>query len=255
MMTPRKTPTIPAGTLVVFGGASEIGGEIAQRLCPGRTVVLLGRNQQALGVTAERLRSAGADSVHTRVWDALTSDPSSVVASLRAEFPPLAVVVCAFGLLGDQQRGETEPQHAMDIVTVDYTAQVGLLTALAAQLRDQPQPSRIIAFSSIAGWRVRRANYIYGSAKAGLDGFVCGLSDALHGSQVQTLLVRPGFVIGRLTDGMSPAPLSQTPDQVADATVAALSAGASRVWVPKRLGLLATAMRLMPGWVWRRMPR
>ena len=82
-----------------------------------------------------------------------------------------------------------------------------------------------MVFSSVAGARVRRANYVYGSAKAGLDGFASGLADALHGSGVRLLLVRPGFVIGRMTEGMSPAPFSSTPDAVADATVAALRAG------------------------------
>ena len=82
-----------------------------------------------------------------------------------------------------------------------------------------------MVFSSVAGARVRRANYVYGSAKAGLDGFARGLADALHGSGVRLLLVRPGFVIGRMTEGMSPAPLSSTPAQVADAAARALREG------------------------------
>ena len=57
----------------------------------------------------------------------------------------------------------------------------------------------IVVFSSVAGVRVRRANYVYGSTKAGLDGFASGLSDALHGSGVHLLLVRSGFVIGNMT--------------------------------------------------------
>ncbi|MDK6924023.1 SDR family NAD(P)-dependent oxidoreductase, partial [Escherichia coli] len=65
---------------------------------------------------------------------------------------------------------------------------------------------RIMAFSSIAGARVRRANYVYGSAKAGLDGFLQGMQDRLHGSHIQLTIVRPGFVIGRMTEGMKPAP-------------------------------------------------
>ena len=73
--------------------------------------------------------------------------------------------------------------------------------------------------------RVRRANYVYGSAKAGLDGFASGLADALHGTGVRLLLVRPGFVIGRMTEGMTPAPLSSTPQQVAAATARALAKG------------------------------
>ena len=82
---------------------------------------------------------------------------------------------------------------------------------------------------------MRRANYVYGAAKAGLDGFASGLGDALHGSGVRLLLVRPGFVIGRMTAGMRQAPLSSTPEQVADAVVDGLRRGRTRVWVPGAL--------------------
>src|SRR6185295_12546286 len=110
----------------------------------------------------------------------------------------------------------------------DYVAHVTVLTHLAEILRARGHGT-IVVFSSVAGARVRRANYVYGSAKAGLDGFASGLADALHGSGVRLVLVRPGFVIGRMTEGMRPAPFSSTPDQVAEATVAALRAGRDEV--------------------------
>ena len=114
---------------------------------------------------------------------------------------------------------------------------------------------RLVVFSSVAGVRVRRANYVYGSAKAGLGGFASGLTDALHGSGVQVLTVRPGFVIGRMTHGMTPAPLSSTPGQVAAATVRALARGRRVVWVPWTLRWLFVGMRLLPRFIWRRLPR
>lgn len=77
-----------------------------------------------------------------------------------------------------------------------------------------------MAFSSVAGVRVRRANYVYGSAKAGLDGFASGLADALHGTGVDVVVARPGFVVGRMTAGMKPAVFASTPAQVADAVAA-----------------------------------
>jgi short-subunit dehydrogenase len=113
----------------------------------------------------------------------------------------------------------------------------------------------LVVFSSVAGVRVRRANYVYGSAKAGLDGFANGLSDALHGTGVRLLIVRPGFVIGRMTEGMDPAPLSSTPAQVAAATARALSTGRRTVWVPWALRPLFFGLRLLPQGLWRRMPR
>jgi short-subunit dehydrogenase len=113
----------------------------------------------------------------------------------------------------------------------------------------------IVVFSSVAGVRVRRANYVYGSAKAGLDGFSSGLADALYGTGVHLLIVRPGFVVGRMTEGMTPAPLSSTPDQVASATVRALAKRRRTVWVPWSLRPMFIGLRLLPQFVWRRMPR
>ena len=112
-----------------------------------------------------------------------------------------------------------------------------------------------MVFSSVAGARVRRANYVYGSAKAGLDGFASGLADALHGSGVRLVLVRPGFVIGRMTDGMSPAPFSSTPDQVADATVRRAARGPRRGVGAGAARPLFALLRHAPRALWRRMPR
>jgi NAD(P)-dependent dehydrogenase (short-subunit alcohol dehydrogenase family) len=114
----------------------------------------------------------------------------------------------------------------------------------------------LVAFSSVAGQRVRRANYVYGSAKAGLDGFASGLADALHGSGVHLIIARPGFVIGRMTAGMKPAPFSSTPDQVADAVVRRVRSGRGvELWIPWQLRVMFVIAQLVPRAVWRRMPR
>jgi NAD(P)-dependent dehydrogenase (short-subunit alcohol dehydrogenase family) len=245
------------GAVLLLGGRSEIGLAVLRRLVAGgsRTVVLAARRAEALDEQERALRAAGATEVHRVEFDA------DDVAGHRAVLDravglagPLGVAVVAFGVLGEQARAERDAAHAVAVVHTDYTAHVGVLTELATLLRAQGRGT-IVVFSSVAGVRVRRANYVYGSAKAGLDGFASGLSDALAGSGVGLLLVRPGFVIGRMTEGMSPAPFSSTPDQVADATVAALRAGREQVWVPSVLRVIFAGLRLLPRAIWRRMPR
>ncbi|KZS68170.1 oxidoreductase [Mycobacterium kansasii] len=244
-----------AAPVVIFGGRSEIGAELARRLAPGATVVLAARRADRLTEQTVALRQAGAKHVHTREFDAddlATHGP--LIAAITAEHGPIGTAVLAFGILGDQARAETDAEHAIAIVHTDYVAQVGLLTHLAVAMRNAGTGT-LVVFSSVAGMRVRRANYVYGSAKAGLDGFASGLADALHGSGVRLLIVRPGFVIGRMTQGMTPAPLSSTPAQVAEATARALAKGRRTVWVPWALRPTFFAMRLLPQFVWRRMPR
>jgi short-subunit dehydrogenase len=162
--------------------------------------------------------------------------------------------VAAFGVLGDQDLAERDGGEVARILHTDFTAQAVLLTELSARMTARGS-GRLVAFSSIAGARVRRPNYVYGSAKAGLDGFCQGMQDALRGTGVTLTVVRPGFVIGRMTTGMDPAPLSTTPDVVAEAVVTALERGRTDVWVPRALGLLATVMRLVPRPLWRLAPR
>ena len=251
----KDTVTSAPQVVVIFGGRSEIGLELATRLAPGATVVLAARQSDRLGEQVAAVRAAGAAAVHAVEFDADDLESHGpLVDRLAREFGEIDTAVLAFGILGDQARAELDAAHAAAIVHTDYVAQVTLLTHLAARMRAAGRGT-LVVFSSVAGVRVRRANYVYGSAKAGLDGFASGLSDALHDSGVRLLIVRPGFVIGRMTEGMDPAPLSSTPVQVAEATVRALGAGRRTVWVPWALRPLFFGMRLLPQPVWRRMPR
>jgi decaprenylphospho-beta-D-erythro-pentofuranosid-2-ulose 2-reductase len=108
--------------------------------------------------------------------------------------------------------------------------------------------------SSVAGERVRKANFVYGASKAGLDGFAQGLGDALAGSGASVLVVRPGFVHTRMTRGMKAAPLATTPSAVAEATAQALRKGRRTIWVPATLRPVLSVLRHLPGPVWRRLP-
>ncbi|WP_328357294.1 SDR family NAD(P)-dependent oxidoreductase [Mycobacterium sp. NBC_00419] len=244
-----------AGPVVIFGGRSEIGLEVATRLARGATVVLAARGADRLDAEVAAVRAAGAAAVYTVEFDA--DDLAShgpLVDQLVAEHGPIGTAVLAFGILGDQARAEADAAHAVAVVHTDYVAQISLLTHLTTAMRSADR-GELVVFSSVAGVRVRRANYVYGSAKAGLDGFASGLADALHGTGVRLLIVRPGFVIGRMTEGMDPAPLSSTPAQVAEATVRALSKGRRTVWVPWALRPMFFGMKLLPQAVWRRLPR
>jgi NAD(P)-dependent dehydrogenase (short-subunit alcohol dehydrogenase family) len=246
-----------SGTVLVLGGRSEIGLAVALRLV-GRgygTVVLAARRSDDLDDEEAALRAAGATTVARVEFDAddVAAQPA-VLEAVVAAHGQLDVVVTSFGVLGDQQRAERDAGHAVAVVHTDYVAHVAVLTHLATLLRTQGH-GQLVVFSSVAGVRVRRANYVYGSAKAGLDGFASGLADALAGSGVHLLLVRPGFVVGRMTEGLSPAPFSSAPDQVADATVRALLRRRGEVWVPGVLRPVFAVMRLLPRAIWRRLPR
>lgn len=241
--------------VAIFGGRSEIGSAVARRLAPGADVVLATR-PGPLPEAVAACSAAGANRVETVEFDAdIIGGQESVVAQIEERFGPIDVAVLAFGILGDQVAAESDPSVAAGILHTDFVAQASLLTVLARRMRQRGRGT-LVAFSSVAGVRVRRANYVYGSAKAGLDGFASGLADALHGTGVHLIIARPGFVIGRMTAGMAPAPFSSTPDQVAEAVVRRIRAGRGvELWIPWQLRVMFAVAPLVPRAIWRRMPR
>ena len=243
-------------SVLVLGGGSEIARALLRRLVGARTrrVVLAGRaGSPGVADTAAELERLGA-AVRTLAFDA--TDQPSVVAAVDGAFEDgdVDLVVVAFGVLGDQAAAEADPLAAVETATVNYTAAVTAGLAAARRLRAQGHGT-IVALSSIAGARVRRANFVYGSTKAGMDGFFQGLGDALAGTGVRVMLVRPGFVKGRMTEGMAPAPLPTDPDAVAAAIVRGLARGDDVVYVPPVLRWVWTGFRHLPAPLWRRMPR
>jgi Short-chain dehydrogenases of various substrate specificities len=241
--------------VAIFGGRSEIGLAVATRLARGATIVLAAR-PGPMGEAIDACRKAGASRVETVEFDADdVAGQSRLVAAIEDRVGPIDIAVLAFGVLGDQRRAEADAEFAASVLHTDFIAQAALLTVLADRLRLRGRGT-IVAFSSVAGARVRRANYVYGSAKAGLDGFASGLADALHGSGVHLVIARPGFVIGRMTQGMEPAPFSSTPDEVADAVVRRIRRGHGvELWIPWQLRLMFAIAAMVPRSLWRKMPR
>jgi len=241
-------------SLLILGGTSEIALATARRLIARRTrtVWLAGRPSPELEKAAAHLRALGADT-RTVDFDALA--PESHETGLGKVFAEgdIDMVLLAFGVLGDQARDEKEPVAAVRVAGTNYTGAVssGLVCARALQAQGH---GSLVVLSSVAGERARRANFIYGSSKAGLDAFAQGLGDALHGTGVHVMVVRPGFVRTKMTAGLAEAPLATTPEAVATAIELGLRRRSETVWVPGALRLVMSALRHLPRPLFRRLP-
>jgi decaprenylphospho-beta-D-erythro-pentofuranosid-2-ulose 2-reductase len=242
---------------LLLGGTSEIGLAVVRRLVRGGRmthVVLAGRDQDRLAAAAAALRQAGVATVETAAFDAAeTAAHAKTLGEVFDRMGDVDVVVLAFGVLGDQEGFEADPDAAVDAAVVNYVGAVSAGLRVAERLRRQGH-GRLVVLSSVAGERARRSNFVYGSTKAGLDAFATGLGDALHGSGASVLVVRPGFVRTRMTEGMAPAPLATTPEAVADVVAEALARGKEQVWAPPPLRWVMAVLRHLPRAVFRRLP-
>lgn len=244
-------------SVLLLGGRSEIGLAIVERLVgDGTRIVVLGtRDGEVPETSLSALRNAGATVVETVKFD--VTKPRThrkLFRDTATRIGDIDVVIDAAGVLGTNAEYEADPYLAAQSVTTNFTGHVSAGLAAAEMLRTQGHGT-LIVLSSVAGVRVRKANYIYGSAKAGLDGFAQGLGDSLEGTGVRVLLVRPGFVRTQMTEGMPDGPFPVGPDEVAVAVVDGLRNGREVVWVPAKLQPIFAALRLLPRTIWRRLPR
>jgi decaprenylphospho-beta-D-erythro-pentofuranosid-2-ulose 2-reductase len=242
-------------SLLILGGTSEIALATAERLAAGRLrrVVLAGRDVAALGPAAQRLKDAGVDEVSTLAFDATDTTAHGQLIDEAFAADDLDVVLLGFGALGDQARAEADPSHAVHVAQVNYVGAVSVGLHAAAALQQQGH-GVLVVLSSVAGVRARRANFVYGSAKAGLDAFAQGLDDAMHGSGARVMIVRPGFVRTKMTAGLRPAAFATTAEAVADGIASGLRTGSRTVWVPGVLRAVMTIARFLPRPIFRRLP-
>jgi decaprenylphospho-beta-D-erythro-pentofuranosid-2-ulose 2-reductase len=242
--------------VLVLGGDSDIGVAIAARLVTergARHVVLAGRTPEKVEQRRASLESLGAQ-VDVVAFDARAFDThAAFVDEVAAAHGDLDVVVLAFGVLGDQARSEADPSHVVDVLETNFVGAASVCVPIAERLRAQGHGT-LVVLSSIAGVQARRANFTYGSSKAGLDAFALGLGDALAGSGASVLVVRPGFVRSKMTAGMEAAPLATTPEEVAEATVDALGGARNVISVPGATRPVGWLLRALPRAVLRKLP-
>ena len=251
--------------ILLLGGTSEIALAIAERYLRNASArVILAdlpdhpRKDDAIAA----MTAAGAKSVEWIDFDGVKSDdhPAVIDKAWGGDDPKdVDVAVVAFGLLGDAEELWQNQRKAVQIAQINYTAAVSVGVLLGEKMRAQGS-GRIIAMSSAAGERVRRSNFVYGSTKAGLDGFYLGLGEALREYGVHVLVIRPGQVRTSTTiahwkaTGAKEAPFTVDKEYVAELAVTASAKGKDLVWAPGPFRYVMMVLRHVPRPIFRKLP-
>ncbi|MGE2716015.1 decaprenylphospho-beta-D-erythro-pentofuranosid-2-ulose 2-reductase [Mycolicibacterium litorale] len=245
-------------TILLLGGTSEIGLAICERYlrdAPARIVLAALPDDPGRDAAVAQMRSAGAKSVEVIDFDAVdtASHPDVIDRASEAGARDIDVAIVAFGLLGDAEELWQNQRKAVQIAEINYTAAVSVGVLLAEKMREQGF-GQIIAMSSAAGERVRRSNFVYGSTKAGLDGFYLGLGEALREYGVHVLVIRPGQVRTRMSAHVKEAPLTVDKEYVAELAVTASAKGKDLVWAPGAFRYVMMVLRHIPRPIFRKLP-
>ncbi len=253
-------------TILLLGGTSEIGLAICARYLRNATArVILAdlpdhpKREDAIA----QMNAAGAKSVEWIDFDGVDTEshPKVIEAAFTDGGGPrdIDVAIVAFGLLGDAEELWQNQRKAVQIAEINYTAAISVGVLLGEKMRAQGF-GQIIAMSSAAGERVRRSNFVYGSTKAGLDGFYLGLGEALREFGVRVLVIRPGQVRTTTTvehwkaTGTKEAPFTVDKEYVAELAVTASAKGKELVWAPGAFRYVMMVLRHIPRPIFRKLP-
>lgn len=239
-------------SVLILGATSEIAVDMAVTLADNgsRRFVLAARSIDKLDELAQRLTDKGVESVERVSFDATDLEShADLIRGLFADGSTIDLALAAFGLLDTGvPNGDV---GAVDVATVNYVGAVSVMEPLAAAMVDQGH-GVIAVLSSVAAERPRGSNRLYASAKAGLDSYSRGLGDALADQGVRVLVIRPGFVHTKMTEGLDPAPLSVHPPAVSDALMKGLTGKRNIVWAPPPVRILMSVLRHLPTGVYRK---
>ena len=242
--------------ILLLGGTSEIGLAICERyLQNAHARILLAAMPDDPGRDAAvaQMKAAGARSVELIDFEATDTDSHPKLIDAAFAGGDVDVAIVAFGLLGDAEELWQNQRKAVQIAEINYTAAVSVGVLVGEKMRAQGF-GQIIAMSSAAGERVRRSNFVYGSTKAGLDGFYLGLGEALKEFGVRVLVIRPGQVRTRMSAHIKEAPLTVDKEYVANLAVTASAKGKELVWAPGAFRYVMMVLRHIPRPIFRKLP-
>jgi decaprenylphospho-beta-D-erythro-pentofuranosid-2-ulose 2-reductase len=203
------------GNVLILGGTSDIAVALAGKFArEGYSITLAGRDFEKLQIIAADLTIRYQTSVDLCEFDALNfSSHPEFYANLKQN---PEIVICVFGLLGEQFSAQDNWKECAMILDSNFTGAVSILNIVANDF-EKRKYGTIVGISSVAGERGRQSNYLYGSAKAGFTAYLSGLRNRLYKSDVHVLTVKPGFMKTRMIEGITTPPaLTATPDRAAD---------------------------------------
>lgn len=243
-------------TLLLLGGTSEIGLAICEeylKKSPLRVILAALPNDPGRDAAVAQMQAAGATQVDVIDFDALDTESHPKVIDEAWSKGDVDVAIVAFALDGDAEELWQNQRKAVLVANVNYTAAVSVGVLVGEKMKAQGF-GRIVAMSSVAGERVKRANFVYGSTKAGLDGFYLGLGEALAPFGPKVTVVRPGMVRTKFSAHVKEAPLTVNKDVVAELAVAASDKGKEIVWTPGPWRFVMMVIRHVPRAIFRKLP-
>lgn len=240
--------------ILILGASSSIARAAADAWAEqGHSLYLAGRDLLDMERIAADLKVRHQIEVYYGYFAAEDfEDHEKFVQQVVSEMSGLYGVLVAFGNYIDQKKVITDFAYGQKTIEINYTGACSILTYCGNYLGTQGS-GFIIAISSVAGDRGRQSNYIYGSAKGGLNVFLQGLRNRLFHSGVRVITVKPGFVDTAMTFGLPHLFLVASPKDVGTRIARAVNKRSDILYIPWFWRYIMWIIRSIPECLFKRL--
>jgi short-subunit dehydrogenase len=238
---------LTGASALLTGATGGLGRAIAKALAgKGATLVLSGRNAEALEQLASELPGSGHITIPADLAQA------GAAAKLVADAGDVDVLVANAGLPGTGLLTDFSEEEIERAIRVNLEAPVRMARALIEPMTRRGS-GHMVFIASLAGKAASPRGSLYNATKFGLRGFALGLRTDLASDGVGVSIVSPGFVreAGMFADsGAKPPPGlgTTTPERVGEGVVRAIEGNKMEVAVaPLQQRLAAHLALATPG--------
>ncbi len=224
--------------VLITGGSSGIGAELAERLASmGAIVGIVARREDRL---REVLLRCAAHSPDSRMWTADLADPNAVEALARdvlRDFGTVDILVNNAGIPKRKHITSLDAETVATVMTINYLSPVRLTLALLPAMLERDSGT-IVNISSVAATLSSPGESAYNASKAALSVFSESVAVDLWETGVNVLTVYPGVVDTELftipDNDPLPAVIERIPvSEMVDGILAALDSGVVQAYVPE----------------------
>lgn len=222
--------------VIIFGATSSIAEHVARQLvAEGASIYCVARNQLKLQAVLDdlKVRSGDNQKIDGKTIDLIDIEKHEhVIKEAQTFLGTVDAILIAHGSLPDQQACQADMKLLCMEFETNGLSVVSLLSH-SANILEQQKNGVLAVISSVAGDRGRQSNYVYGAAKGMVSIFAEGLRNRLAKSNVDVVVIKPGFVDTPMTENFDKSSLLWVkPDRISTGIVKAMRKGKETVYLP-----------------------
>lgn len=192
--------------VIITGGSSGLGAELARRLVPlGAKLALIARDSAKLEAVRKELMAGRSPAPTIGIFSCDVSDPAAVektFQAIAAELGPPEVLIVSAGILRESYFEEQTLATFREVMDINYFGTLHCIKAVLPYFKNQGG-GRIVNICSMAGFIGTFGYAAYCSSKHAVVGLTEALRQELKPQNIQFHLVCPGEFESPMVDELN----------------------------------------------------